>query len=181
MAFTFPVAFFYGIYGTSGSAIRATSDATTGTSPGTPVNPTYAYDTTGTTVDTSTGTSCTLTTSGNKITVQTFSFASGTATGTLHINMSKVVTLNSVSSDLANDVSSTVDVYYSTDGGTNWTWINGWSGGTGATDYDCTAALSSQNMANLRVRVTAQSFSIGIGVSHAAAYVTYWVSDVVVL
>ena len=168
---------------------RANALTTTGSNHGTVTNPTYAYDTTATSVDSSTEAS--LSTSGTKTNLTDLEFAAATVTGTLSVNLTKAEVDYQMSSDTINEAASDITVEWSTNNGSTWssTWDGSveavWSGfdTNGFADHAqvLTKSISSQAMADLIVRITAHSFTIGAGSSRAAAIFTWWLADVVVL
>lgn len=156
--------------------VRPSSAVYTGT---TPTNPTYAYDGTAAAVDTTT--SATLYTIGLRTSTQIYTFAAGTQSGTLHVYFTKVITAYMDSPTLTYAATSSVQLDVMVDG---TTYVNRalWDSGLDpALPYDYTLALTSQNLANLKVKITTISQTVGPALDRAIADVNCDISDIVVL
>lgn len=168
------------VAGGGGSYYRPTGATYTGT---TPTNPTYAYTpNTSSTVDTTTNTS--LSTATSLTSTQIYTFAAGTVTGTLRVRFSTVTTNDVLSADELNEaissVSARIELAGGTTFGTSFSNTCDWAYGATATGWTCTYALTNQNMANLKVKITANSQRLGTLDSLAVASVQCDVSDIVV-
>ena len=163
------------------SAVRPTSIATTGTAPTSPGN---AYDTTTIGVDNTTFSTYAATT--QLTSTQVYSFAAGTVTGTLTVFFNRS-TATDPGMDGLHLTNSTVTVEVSTDGttyGQTFNQTSTWTGGDGTLgSVTLTKSLTSQNMANLKVRFTEisqRTGSVGAGTLSISA-VECDVFDIVVL
>lgn len=166
----------------SNSGIRPTTASYTGT---TPTNPTYAYDTSAASLDSSTYS--TYGSSINTTSTQTYIFSnSGYFTGTLYVYINSISTQDNISSDNLNEAISTVTIVISLDGGTTWlTTTNSfsqtstWTAGAGVLNYTLTKYLTNQLISNIRVKITCISHRLGSGTSLAIASVTCNIYDIV--
>jgi hypothetical protein len=139
-------------------------------------NPTYAYDTTASTIDTSTYADVNTTAKGST----TFLFAAGTSSKVLHIYIPSYATDDSFSVNELNEAISTISVAISLDSGTSWTFLlTDSAGGTGSGNT-LTYQLSNQNLSSLQVKVAYQGQISGPVSSRAAAFASIQVSDIVI-
>ncbi len=166
------------------NAFRPSTASYTGT---TPTNPTYAYDTTSSSLDSSTYS--TLTTAINTASIQTYVFSNSTYfSGTLYVYIQNIATADNTSSDTINEAISSVSIIVSLDGGT--TWLNTansfsqgslWTAGSGVSNYTLSRSLTNQLISDIRVKITCNSQRLGSGASLAIASVTCGIYDIACL
>jgi hypothetical protein len=139
-------------------------------------DPTYAYDTTASTIDTSTYASVDTAARGST----TFLFAAGTSSKVLHIYIPSYTTNYDLSPSGLYEAISSISVEISLDGGTNWTFLlTDSEGGTGS-GKTLTYQLSNQNLSSLQVRVGYEGQISGPITDRASATVSIQVSDIVI-
>lgn len=143
--------------GGGATVYRPTSASYAGT---TPTNPTNAYDTPATPASVDTATASAYYGS-NETAVQTYSFGAGTFTGTLYIRVASLITQDTWDNTSTDEVISDTTIAVSKDGGSTYpNTIVSISGAASEANTTHTLALTAQNMANLKVRITSHSSTI---------------------